>query len=57
MMIAYTLWRKDYTNSLYVVRLGPRHPAGFSLREKKKKENYRKQKRKEGGKQEEDERE
>lgn len=56
MMIAYTLWRKDYTNSLYVVRLGPRHPAGFSLR-KKKKENYRKQKRKEGGKQEEDERE
>lgn len=36
MMIAYTLWRKDYTNSLYVVRLGPRHSAGFSLREKKK---------------------
>lgn len=56
MMIAYTLWRKDYTNSLYVVRLGLRHPAGFSLR-KKKEENYRKQKRKEGGKQEEDERE
>lgn len=42
MMIAYTLWRKDYTNSLYVVRLGPR----LSAEEKKRTTGNRREKRK-----------
>lgn len=32
MMIAYTLRRRDYTNSICVARIGLRRPAGFTLK-------------------------
>lgn len=32
MMIAYTLRRKDYTNSICIARIGLRRPAGFTLK-------------------------
>lgn len=46
-MIARTPRRKDYTNSLYVVRLGPRLPAGFSLSKKRRTTGNRRGKREE----------
>lgn len=46
-MIARTPRRKDYTNSLYAVRLGPRHPAGFSLSKKRRTTGIRREKREE----------
>lgn len=32
MMIAYTLRRKDYTNSICIARISLRRPAGFTLK-------------------------